>query len=365
MPEPSHLAAEFVERDERQALRMQRYVIAAGTSVLVCLMLIWLAFLQALPWRAALAGMTVIAVLLVIFEVVFRTGFNLRFADPSLTTEQAAAAILSLAYIMYHAGPVRPLLIVFYVVAMLFGVLRLEARRLMLLALLALAAHGIVLALLLARDPASDKRAAFIEFVVLLVVLPWFAAMGGYVNRLRLRLSDSHRSLKGAFERIEQLAVRDELTGLYNRRFLMECLARERSRAERLGAAFSVCLIDIDHFKSVNDTLGHAAGDALLRELPKLATAGLRALDVAGRWGGEEFLLVLPGTVLDGAAALAERLRATIERARFEALGERQVTATFGVAQYARGEELAALLARADGALYAGKARGRNQVVLG
>jgi len=90
MPEPSHLAAEFVERDERQALRMQRYLIAAGTSVLVCLMLISLAFLQALPWRAVLAGMTVIAVLLVIFYVVFRTGLNLRFVDPSLTTEQAA-----------------------------------------------------------------------------------------------------------------------------------------------------------------------------------------------------------------------------------------------------------------------------------
>ena len=98
---------------------------------------------------------------------------------------------------------------------------------------------------------------------------------------------------------------------------------------------------------------------------PAAGTAGLRALDIAGRWGGEEFLLVLPGTALEGAGALAERLRATIERARFEALGERQVTATFGVAQYARGEELAALLARADGALYAGKARGRNQVVLG
>ncbi len=365
MPEPPDLAAEFVERDERQALRMRRYLMAAGTSVLVCVILLWLAFLQALPWRAALAGMTAIAVLLVIFYVVFRTGLNQRFADPSLTTEQAAAAILCLAYIMYHAGSVRPLLMVFYLVALLFGLLRLGARRLMLLALLALAAHGIVLALLLARDPAADKRAAFIEFVVLLVVLPLFAAMGGYVNQLRLRLADSHRSLKAAFDRIEQLAVRDELTGLYNRRFLMECLARERSRAERLGAPFSVGFIDIDHFKSINDTLGHAAGDALLRQLPKLVQAGLRAIDIPGRWGGEEFLLVLPGTSLAGAGALAERLRATVERARFDTLGERQVTATFGVAEYARGEEIAALLARADRALYAGKARGRNQVVLG
>jgi diguanylate cyclase len=365
MPEPQSLAAEFVERDERQALRMQRYVIAAGTSVLVCLTLILFAFLQLVPWRAALHGSLAIALLLAVFYLVFRTGLNLRFADPSLTTAQASAAIVTLAYIMYHAGPARPALIVFYLMVLLFGVLRLSGKRLMLLALLALGAHGAMLALLLARDPQVDNAALLTEFVVLLVVLPWFAAMGGYVNRLRLRLSDSHRDLKTAFERIEQLAIRDELTGLYNRRFLIECLARERSRAERLGAPFSVCLIDLDHFKSVNDTFGHAAGDALLRELPKLATAVLRSLDIAGRWGGEEFLLVLPGTGLDGARALGERLRSTVERARFDALGERRVTATFGVAEYARGEELSALLARADRALYAGKAGGRNQVVLG
>jgi diguanylate cyclase len=231
MPERQSLAAEFVERDERQALRMQRYVIAAGTSVLVCLTLILFAFLQLVPWRAALHGSLAIALLLAVFYLVFRTGLNLRFADPSLTTAQASAAIVTLAYIMYHAGPARPALIVFYLMVLLFGVLRLSGKRLMLLALLALGAHGAMLALLLARDPQVDKAALLTEFVVLLVVLPWFAAMGGYVNRLRLRLSDSHRDLKTAFERIEQLAIRDELTGLYNRRFLMECLARPSASA--------------------------------------------------------------------------------------------------------------------------------------
>ncbi len=359
------LAAEFVGRDARQALRMQRYLIAAGSSVLVCLTLIVFAFLQLLPWRAALHGSLAIALLLVLFYLVFRTGFNLRFSDPSLTTEQASAAILTLAYIMYHAGEARPALIVFYLMAMLFGVLRLNGRRLMVLALLALAAHGTMLALLLARDPQVDRAALLTEFVVLLVVLPWFAAMGGYVNRLRLRLSDSHRNLKDAYDRIEQLAIRDELTGLYNRRFLMECLARERSRAERLSAPLCVCLVDIDRFKAINDTLGHAAGDAVLRGLAKVASAALRTIDIVGRFGGEEFLVVLPGTPLAGAAAAAERLRVGVQGTRYEMLGERQVTATFGVVEYARGEELAALLARADRALYAGKARGRNQVVLG
>jgi len=357
--------AELTARDERQALRMRRYLMAAGTSLLVCLILIAFAFLQLVPWRAALHGSLAVAACLAVFYLVFRTGLNLHFADPSLTTEQATAAIVVLAYIMYHAGHARPAFVVFYPVALLFCVLRLSATRLMLVALLALAAHGAMLALLIARDPQLDRVEVFTEFAVLLVVLPWFAVIGGYVNRLRMRLSDSHRSLKEAFERIEQLAIRDELTGMYNRRFLMECLARERSRAERLSAPLCVCLIDIDRFKAFNDTLGHAAGDAVLRALATVASAALRTIDIIGRYGGEEFLVVLPGTPLAGAAAAAERLRAGIAAARYEMLGERQVTATLGVAEYARGEEISALLARADRALYAGKAGGRNRVVLG
>jgi len=189
--------------------------------------------------------------------------------------------------------------------------------------------------------------------------------MGGYVNRLRMRLSDSHRDLKRAFDRIEQLAVRDALTGSYNRRFLMDCLAGERSRAERLNTAFSVCLVDLDHFKGINDNFGHAAGDAVLKELPALAAAGLRAIDVFGRFGGEEFLMVLPGAALEGARAAAERVRRAIEAAPFPAASEQRVTVTIGVAQHGKGEDVAALLARADRALYAGKAAGRNRVVTG
>jgi diguanylate cyclase (GGDEF)-like protein len=354
-----------ISRDESQALRMRRYLMAAGTSLLLCLTLLILAFVGRLPWRVAIEGSMAILALIVLFYVLFRTGLNRRFADPSLTTEQLGAALILLAFLMTHAGPARSSLMLFYPVAMLFGVLRLGSRRLMTLAFLALIAHGTMLALLMAREPQLDRGALLTEFAVLVVVLPWFAAMGGYVNRLRTRLSDSNRDLKRAFDRIEQLAVRDALTGSYNRRFLMDCLDGERSRAERLGTPFSVCLVDLDHFKAINDSLGHAAGDAVLKKLPALAAAGLRAIDVFGRFGGEEFLLILPGASLEGARAAAERVRRSIEAARFGALGERAVTVTVGVAEHGKGEEIAALLARADRALYAGKAGGRNRVVTG
>jgi diguanylate cyclase len=351
-----------MERDERQALRMRRYLMAAGTSLLLCLALFVFVFLGRLPLQVAVEGALGVVLIAAGFYLLFRTGLNQRFADPSLTTEQVAAAILWLAYLMYHAGTEREALALFYPVAMLFGVLRLNGRRLMTLAIMALCAHGTVLAVLAARDPQLDRASIFTEMAVLIIVLPWFAAMGGYVNRLRLRLSDSHKQLQHAFDRIEQLAIRDELTGAYNRRFMMECMARERSRAERLGAPFSICLIDVDHFKSVNDTLGHAAGDAVLRELPSIAAGSLRAIDVFGRFGGEEFLVVLPGTALDGARVVAERVRAAVAVAKFAQLKARQVTVTVGVAQHVRGEVTSDLTGRADRALYAGKAAGRNRV---
>ena len=357
----SDAAVGLPSRDERQSLRVARFLMAAGTLILVCLSLAVCAFLGLLPWRAAIEGSAGILALFALFSVLFRTGLNQRFSDPSLTTEQVGAAILLLAYIMYHAGPARAVLTPFYLVAMLFGVLRLNGRRMLLLAFLALLAHAVMLHLLYLRGPGVNPGTALAEFLVLAVVLPWFAVMSGYVSRLRSRLSDSHRELQRAVDRIGELAVRDELTGVYNRRFLMDALAREQSRAERLGTPFAVCLVDIDHFKSINDSFGHAAGDSVLKEFARLVPGELRAVDVHGRFGGEEFLVILPGTGMPGAQACAERVRARTEATAFA--GVERVTITVGVATYAMKEPVSALLARADKALYEGKNAGRNRVV--
>jgi diguanylate cyclase len=354
----------LVPAGERQALRIGRLFMAAGTSLLVCVALLVSAFLGLVPWSAAINGVAGMAALALLFYLVFRSGLNTRLSDPTLTSEQVGAALLLLAYIMYHAGPLRGAFTLFYLVAMLFGVLRLNAGRLMMLALLALVAHGTVLLLSYLRDPSINLKAAVMEFAVLMIVLPWFAAMGGYVSGLRVRLSETNRELRRAFGQIGELAIRDELTGTHNRRYLMEVLARERSRAERLSEPFSVCLLDIDHFKAINDSAGHAAGDAVLRHFAALAPRGLRGIDAFGRFGGEEFLLVLPGTARQGAVAAAERVRAAVEAGAFPGLPPgRRVTITAGVATHVKGEAVAALLARADQALYRGKQAGRNRVV--
>jgi len=332
-------------------------LMAGGTALLACLALLVCAFLDLLPWNVAIEGTAGVVALVAVFYLIVRTRLNLRFKDPSLATEQTAAAILFLAYIMYHAGPAREALTLFYLVVMLFGALRLSAARLAALSVLALVAHGTMLHLSYLRDGEyMDVEAAITEFAVLMIALPWFAAMGGYVNRLRARLARSNLELEQAFERIQSIVIRDELTGAYNRRFLIETLAREQARAGRLGGSFCVCVIDVDHFKRVNDTLGHPAGDAVLQSVAAVAARGLRAVDAFGRFGGEEFLVILPDTDRAGALLVAERIRAAVER-------ETKVTVTIGVAQ--SGDDAAAVLARADQALYQGKAQGRNKVVAG
>lgn len=350
--------------DPRQALRIRRYLMGVGTSMLAVAALFFAHLFGLMPWSAALEGTAMTFALAVIFYLLFRTGLNRQFSDPSLTTEMIVCAVIVLAYLMYQAQEARNALSLFYPVAMLFGVLRLPTQRLITIASIALLAHGTMLYLSEMRQPGANGRDSMVQFAVLAVVLPWFAVMGGYVNSLRHRLSDSNRQLKIAFERIEQVAIHDDLTGVFNRRFLMDVLTREISRAKRLSTAFSVCLFDLDHFKSVNDTLGHAAGDAVLKHFARLGGSGLRAMDVFGRHGGEEFLLILPDTGPQGACASAERIRAAFESARVPQLpAERRFTVTIGVATHRPDEDIEALLGRADAALYDGKAAGRNRIV--
>ncbi|MBK7863564.1 MAG: GGDEF domain-containing protein [Archangiaceae bacterium] len=165
---------------------------------------------------------------------------------------------------------------------------------------------------------------------------------------------------------LARMALTDPLTGLLNRRRMDERLEEERSRFERSGRAFGVILADVDHFKSINDSYGHEVGDRVLRAVASVLKQGLRGQDEAARWGGEEFLLLLPDTHQQGARDVADRLREAIERQLTELAGlSKPVTMTFGVTAFAGSHTLEACLKSADAAMYAGKRSGRNRVVDG
>lgn len=183
----------------------------------------------------------------------------------------------------------------------------------------------------------------------------------------RLALSTAHDVQRVAM--LEHENITDALTGLRNRRFLDLRLAEEMSRATRYGSPVSVLLLDIDHFKSVNDTCGHTVGDKVLAEVGRIVRETVRSTDLAARYGGEEIAIIAPQTPLSTAVMLAERLRKNIEAKARDAVPEvavleRPITVSIGVAKSATPPESASrLLWRADSALYEAKGGGRNRVV--
>ncbi|HXT17977.1 MAG TPA: diguanylate cyclase [Gemmatimonadaceae bacterium] len=186
------------------------------------------------------------------------------------------------------------------------------------------------------------------------------------IKRLQEELEERERQLLEANERLRHMSQTDALTGLDNRRHLEERIDEMFELAKRLNEPFSIVMCDLDRFKSVNDTYGHQAGDAVLKQFAKILRHEVREIDRAGRYGGEEFMLLLPGTVLDAAVTFAERVRKNVEQHTFTFDGTSiQRTASFGVAAWPhpRISHCDGLVRSADDALYVAKETGRNKVV--
>jgi diguanylate cyclase (GGDEF)-like protein len=187
-----------------------------------------------------------------------------------------------------------------------------------------------------------------------------------------LELIDNHTSLAAiaierarSTERLHHMATIDMLTGIPNRRHFLTLAGREAERVERSGHPLTICMIDVDRFKSVNDTWGHATGDEVLKQVARLLAGSIRTVDICGRLGGEELAALLPETDLRTAIQVAERLREDVERARVPVGqgAEVGVTVSIGICQLRRGETLEQLMIRGDEALYAAKHAGRNRIV--
>ncbi|MHA6298688.1 GGDEF domain-containing protein [Devosia sp. CAU 1758] len=170
-------------------------------------------------------------------------------------------------------------------------------------------------------------------------------------------------NLENANIAVTELARRDSLTGLYNRRYVWETLAHEEARAQQLGESFSILLVDIDRFKVINDTFGHVTGDIVLKDVATEIQSAIDEHDFCGRYGGEEFLVLLRGRQSSAAVSCAEHIRSVIAELGFGHVdGPQQVTASIGLAYYEGGETFTETFKRADQALYLAKGSGRNRV---
>ena len=182
------------------------------------------------------------------------------------------------------------------------------------------------------------------------------------LEKARTELDERHELLQAQAAKLEELATTDALTGAYNRRKFNELILAEIERVRRYGHPLSLFILDIDHFKRINDTRGHETGDEVLVVLAGLIRAGIRATDSLARWGGEEFVVLSPEVTVEEAMGLAERLRAAAGTHAYSFVGK--VTASIGVAQHRAGETADELFARADEALYRAKQGGRDRVEL-
>jgi diguanylate cyclase (GGDEF)-like protein len=229
----------------------------------------------------------------------------------------------------------------------------------------AIAGLALTCALLVAYDPvAFPARLEAMRFLLTSVAIIAVTFIARDLHRLRMRVQQRTEELLSAMARIELLATTDELTSLSNRRHMHELLDIEERRQQQQYRATCIALIDVDHFKQINDRYGHAGGDAALRTLAHAARGMLRAGDTLARWGGEEFLLLMPDTSLrDGFCVMERMLAAVRTMPLMEADPDFRLTFSAGVAESRADERIADAIRRADMALYRAKEQGRDQIV--
>ncbi len=343
---------------------LQRSYLGAGAAAVMALVLALAAVLELIEPEVAAEGCVALAALAAVFYALLRSGFSLRFADPALIAAQLAAAFLLLAWLTYRAEDTPAAIPMLYMVAMLYGVLRLERTPLLVLAALAVVTHGTALFMLIDQGHRIHLPTAWTQFGALAAGLAWSVFAAGSISRLRAHLAEAHRRLHDLAEEARDKASRDALTGALHRHHLVEALEREVSRADRLGKPLCVARVDLDRFRSLNETFGHAAGDAALRRFALVSQGILRDIDLFGRYGGKEFLVVMPDTDLAGALIAADRLRAALDHTTFPELrAGYRVSCTIGLAQHARNEPAGRVVSRAEAGLNFGKAAGRDRVV--
>jgi diguanylate cyclase (GGDEF)-like protein len=348
-------------RDEfKQHLRLRRFMMASVFSVLYLLVLAIFYTQDKVDRVTLITACAMVATVIVGFFAVFRLELNLRFPDPSLTALQLLAAVFTMLFVVYRAPDSRLAFTPFFFVALMFGMLRCSGTKLAVLGLVSLAAFVMVIwGRYSGNHDADMARLDMLQCIVIAITFPWFVFIGGHVKQLQRDLLDVNIKL----EDIEEKARHDDLTGVYNRRALMVAMEGWQQRAIATGDPLSICVIDLDLFKRYNDEFDHLTGDRVLQVFAQAVRDGLRQTDVFGRYGGEEFVQILPHTALEGAMLDADRLRrriSTLDIAFARSMGP--LTVSVGVAQYRPGETIVQTFARADGALYKAKQLGRNRV---
>jgi diguanylate cyclase len=362
-------SSQRVKQRRLQSLLFKRFGMAVATyalTALLCVVAMLSGLLQASVPAALLIGVLVTASQLCFFAL-FRSGKNLRFKDPSLTEAQVLMALVWLTLLLAQFDEGRGSLLVVYLLILLFGVFELPPRVFARCAVLAFGGFAGLNLFEAFTSRLAEPAAAFLQVSVLAAVLLWMSLYASYVQTMRQRMLQrrfalqAHQdTLRGMMRQLEDLAATDELTGLFNRRHFLRLASRELEHLDG-GRQHGLALIDLDHFKRINDIHGHAAGDRVLQTFAVVARSCLRDRDVLARYGGEEFVLLLPNTDCDQFATCCERLREAFSRAQPLGVKVDDLSLSIGMTLLTKHDDLDEALHRADQALYQAKRSGRNR----
>lgn len=296
--------------------------------------------------------------------LLIQLGVTRHLADPSLTLPQMLFASTCAAWAYTLAGTSHAVVTLMQALALSFATFGASARPAIYCAAYSIVIFGVAMVRQCLRDPQRYHPVDdLLLFIFLTLIIVGIVINTTRISAMRSKIRSQKEALRSALERIRELAERDELTGLSNRRSLQDAIDVEVARSGRTSSRWCVALVDLDHFKQVNDTGGHALGDAVLRWFAGRLKAVARASDVAGRWGGEEFLLILPDTGLPAGLNCLARLKDAVTRpAPGTVPGNLHVTFSAGVAEHRDGESGASVVERADALCYAAKRNGRNRI---
>jgi diguanylate cyclase (GGDEF)-like protein len=353
--------------DRAMRLRLAQTGLALLLMLMGMAVVLWAAWVLDRP-RGPLYVWTLSSLFaIVMVYMAIRCGWSRRFKDPSLTLPQMAIAIVCSATGYALMGPVRAIAFPNLLIILMFGMFGLGTISALGISIYALLAFGLSMALMASISPdVYPPTVELAHFMMLVIVVPAVSVLAGRLSRIRRRLGEQKQELTVALEQIQLMAAHDDLTGLLNRRHMVVLLEQETQRSLRSGQGFCLALIDMDHFKRVNDRYGHAAGDEVLRAFADTAQVVLRRSDVLARWGGEEFVLMQSATGMSLAGATMERLREQVAKLA-PVFGEDvlQISFSAGLTEHRSGECVNQTLERADRLLYDAKAQGRNRVVTG